>query len=153
MLPMDLAVHFPQVRSISGLPRFTCVPCMGYAPPLRRWLFCLRQENFEPLNQPRTFWSSLSASLACDRSRRLSAIHFLLAIPCFALAPNRLMLAVVISPHRSITALAGAATLSQTHFIQPGRALEAEFQVKSSFRTFYSYTCSFVSHRNHLSQA
>ena len=71
-----------------------------------------------------------------------------LAIPRFALAPNRLMLAVVTSPHGSVTALTGAATLSQAHLIQPGRALEAEFQVKSSFREFYSYTCSFVSHRS-----
>src|SRR5881296_683890 len=77
----------------------------------------------------------------------------LLAMPCFALAPNRLMLAVVTSPHGSATALVGAATLSQAHFIQPGRALEAEFQVKSSFRKFYSYTCSFVSHQNHRLQA
>src|SRR5260221_9123330 len=64
----------------------------------------------------------------------------LLAIPCFALAPNRLMLAVVSLPHGRETTLSGTATLSQAHFIQPGRALEAEFQVKSSFREFYSYT-------------
>jgi hypothetical protein len=57
-----------------------------------------------------------------------------LAIPCFALAPNRLMLAVVTSPHGSVTTLSGAATLSQAHLIQPGRALEAELQVRSSFR-------------------
>jgi hypothetical protein len=64
------------------------------------------------------------------------------------IAPNRLMLAVVTSPRGSVTALTGAATLSQAHLIQPGRALEAEFQVKSSFREFYSYTCSFVSHQS-----
>src|SRR5215467_10614950 len=75
----------------------------------------------------------------------------LLAMPCFALAPNRLMLAVIAFPHGSATALVGASTLSQAHFIQPGRALEAEFQVKSSFRKFYSYTCSFVSHQNRRS--
>src|SRR5262245_31397052 len=46
------------------------------------------------------------------------------------------MLAVVPSPHGSVTALVGAATLSQALLIQPGRALEAEFQVKSSFREF-----------------
>jgi hypothetical protein len=57
-----------------------------------------------------------------------------LAIPCFALAPNRLMLAVVTSPHGSVTTLSGAATLSQAHLIQPGRALGAEPQVRSSFR-------------------
>src|SRR6266700_4068807 len=122
MLPMDLAVHFPQVRSISGLPRFTCVPCMGYAPPLRRWLFCLRQENFEPLNQPRTFWSSLSASLARDRSRRLSAIHFLLAIPCFALAPNCLMIQpqVLAQVHLSKAALAQQAHQPVVAELLPG---------------------------------
>jgi len=59
-----------------------------------------------------------------------------LAIPCFALAPNCLMLAVVISPRGSTTVLVDAATLSQAHLIQPGRALEAEPQVKSSFREF-----------------
>src|SRR5450631_1927712 len=49
----------------------------------------------------------------------------LLAIPCFALAPNCSMLAVVTSPHGSITVLTDAATLSQAHLIQPGRALAA----------------------------
>src|SRR5215471_17464174 len=44
------------------------------------------------------------------------------------------MLAVIISPHGSITALTGVATLSQAHFIQPGRALRAEPQVRASFR-------------------
>jgi hypothetical protein len=43
-----------------------------------------------------------------------------LAIPCFALAPNCLMLAVVISPHGSITVRMDAATLSQAHLIQRG---------------------------------
>ena len=56
-----------------------------------------------------------------------------LAIPC-ALAPNHLMLAVVTSPCGSMTVLTDAATLSQAHLIQPGRALRAEPQVKSSFR-------------------
>jgi hypothetical protein len=60
----------------------------------------------------------------------------LLAIPCLALAPNRLMLAVVTSPHGSVTALSSAATLSQAHLIQPGRALRAEPQVRASFREF-----------------
>src|SRR6266849_775179 len=46
-----------------------------------------------------------------------------LAIPCFALAPNRLMLAVASSPHGFKTVLTDAATLSQAHLIQPGRAL------------------------------
>jgi hypothetical protein len=46
-----------------------------------------------------------------------------LAIPCFALAPHRLMLAVVPSPHGFETVLTDAATLSQAHLIQPGRAL------------------------------
>jgi hypothetical protein len=46
-----------------------------------------------------------------------------LAIPCFALAPHRLMLAVASSPHGSKTALTGVATLFQAHLIQPGRAL------------------------------
>ncbi len=59
-----------------------------------------------------------------------------LAIPCFALAPNRLMLAVVTSPHGLITVHKDAATLSQAHLIQPGRALGAEPQVRSSFREF-----------------
>jgi hypothetical protein len=57
-----------------------------------------------------------------------------LAIPCFALAPNCLMLAVVISPHGSITVRMDAATLSQAHLIQPGRALGAAPQVRASFR-------------------
>lgn len=57
-----------------------------------------------------------------------------LAIPCLALAPNCLMLAVVTSPHSSVTALTGAATLSQALFIQLGRAPEAELRVRSSFR-------------------
>ena len=43
-----------------------------------------------------------------------------LTIPCIALAPNRLMLAVVISPRGSMAALAGVATLSQAHLIQRG---------------------------------
>ena len=59
-----------------------------------------------------------------------------LAIPCFALAPNCLMLAVMISPHGSITVLVDAATLSQAHLIQPGRALEAKLQVRASVREF-----------------
>ena len=46
-----------------------------------------------------------------------------LAIPCFALAPNGLMLAVISSPRGFEIALTGAATLSQAHLIQPGRAL------------------------------
>ncbi len=63
----------------------------------------------------------------------ISDLH-VLAIPCFALAPNRLMLAVVMVPHGFITVHKDAATLSQAHLIQPGRALEAELQVRSSFR-------------------
>jgi hypothetical protein len=59
-----------------------------------------------------------------------------LAIPRFALAPNRLMLAVALSPHRFKAIPMDAATLSQTHLIQSGRALRAEPQVKSSFREF-----------------
>ncbi len=47
----------------------------------------------------------------------------MLAIPCLALAPNCLMLAVVISPHGSITVRMDVATLFQAHLIQPGRAL------------------------------
>jgi len=47
----------------------------------------------------------------------------LLAILCFALAPNRLMLAVISSPHGFEAVLTDAATLSQAHLIQPGRAL------------------------------
>src|SRR6266496_6608890 len=46
-----------------------------------------------------------------------------LAIPCLALAPNCLMLAVVISPRGSTTVLMDVATLSQAHLIQPSRAL------------------------------
>ena len=57
-----------------------------------------------------------------------------LAVPCLALAPNCLMLAVATSPHGSVTILSDAATLSQALLIQPGRALEAELQVKSSLR-------------------
>lgn len=60
----------------------------------------------------------------------------LLAIPCFALAPNRLMLAVASFPHGFETVLTGAATLSQAHLIQPGGALGAEPQVRASFREF-----------------
>ena len=44
------------------------------------------------------------------------------------------MLAVASPPHGRETTLAGAATLSQALLIQPGRALEAELQVRSSFR-------------------
>src|SRR5260370_39593695 len=44
------------------------------------------------------------------------------------------MLAVVSLPHGRETTLAGAATLSQALLIQPGRALKAELQVRSSFR-------------------
>jgi hypothetical protein len=55
----------------------------------------------------------------------------LLAIPCFALAPNCSMLAVVVSPHGSITVLMDAATLSQTHLIQSGRALGGRTPGKS----------------------
>jgi hypothetical protein len=57
-----------------------------------------------------------------------------LAIPCFALAPHRLMLAVVMLPRGFITVQKDAATLSQALLIQPGRALETELQVRFSFR-------------------
>jgi hypothetical protein len=43
-----------------------------------------------------------------------------LAILCFALAPHRLMLAVISSPHGFETVLTDAATLSQAHLIQRG---------------------------------
>jgi hypothetical protein len=49
---------------------------------------------------------------------------------------NRLVLAVISSPRGSEITLAGAATLSQALLIQPGRALEAELQVRASFREF-----------------
>jgi hypothetical protein len=63
------------------------------------------------------------------------------------------MLAVVIFPHRSITVLMDAATLSQAHLIQPGRALGAEPQVRSSFREFLQlHLRLFVSHRTHRLQ-
>jgi hypothetical protein len=63
-----------------------------------------------------------------------------LAIPCFALAPNCLMLAVASLPHGRETTLAGAATLSQALLIQPGRALEAELQVRSSIQRVLTAT-------------
>jgi hypothetical protein len=47
---------------------------------------------------------------------------------------NRLMLAVISSPYGFEITPSGAATLSQAHLIQPDRALEAELQVRSSFR-------------------
>ena len=59
-----------------------------------------------------------------------------LDIPCSRLSPNCLMLAVVISPHGSMTALAGAATLSQAHLIQRWLGTGAEPQVRASFREF-----------------
>lgn len=72
-----------------------------------------------------------------------------LAIPCFALAPDRPMLAVVISPHGSITVLMDAATLSQALLIQPGRALGAEPQVRSSFQESLQLPMRLsVSHQN-----
>jgi hypothetical protein len=43
------------------------------------------------------------------------------------------MLAVTSCPHGFEITLPGAATLSQAHLIQPGRALEAELQVRASF--------------------
>src|SRR5260370_37721762 len=45
--------------------------------------------------------------------------------PCHAsrLTPNRLMLAVVSSPHGFETILTDVATLFQAHLVQPGRAL------------------------------
>ena len=61
-----------------------------------------------------------------DHSRAVTTIISdspVLAIPCLALAPNCLMLAVVISPRGSITVLMDVATLSQAHLIQPSRAL------------------------------
>src|SRR6266567_175278 len=64
------------------------------------------------------------------------------------------MLAVISLPRGFETTLAGAATLSQAHLIQPDRALEAELQVRSSFfESPYSYTRSFVSHQNRRFQA
>jgi hypothetical protein len=54
-----------------------------------------------------------------------------LAIPCFALAPHRLMLAVIPSPLGFGTTFAGVATLSQAHLIQPGRALGGRTPGKS----------------------
>ena len=64
------------------------------------------------------------------------------------------MLAVVISPHGSITVLMDAATLSQTRLIQPGRALGAEPQVRASFHEFLQLHMQlFVSHQNRRYQA
>ena len=80
-----------------------------------------------PLVKLVSIFSLLSMTMVISDSHSL-------AIPCFALAPNRLMLAVVIFPHGSVTVLTDAATLSQALLIQPGRALEAELQVRSSFR-------------------
>ena len=50
------------------------------------------------------------------------------------IAPALTMLAVISSPHGFEITLSGAATLSQAHLIQPGRALGAEPQVRASFR-------------------
>jgi hypothetical protein len=44
------------------------------------------------------------------------------------------MLAVISSPRGFEITLSGAATLSQAHLIQPGRALGAEPQVRASFQ-------------------
>ena len=96
----------------------------------------LRQKNFELPIQPHTFLVKLISIFSLLSITTFISDSHLLAIPCFALAPNRSMLAVVTSPHGSITVLMDAATLSQALLIEPGRALEAEFQVKSSFREF-----------------
>ncbi len=73
-----------------------------------------------------------------------------LAIPC-ALAPNRLMLAVAISPHGFIAVLMDAATLSRALLIQPGRALRAESQVRSSFReSLQLYMRPHVAHQSSI---
>jgi hypothetical protein len=64
MLSVDLAVHFPD----QGASPVYHVPQVYHAWVRLRLsaggLARLRQENWEPLNRPRTFWSSLSASLA-----------------------------------------------------------------------------------------
>jgi hypothetical protein len=109
----------------------------------------LRQENFELLNPTTYLLVKLVSIFSLLSMTTFNSDSLVLTMPCLALAPNRLMLAVVSFPRGFETAQMDAATLSQAHLIQPSRALEAEFQVKSSFRMFYSYTCGFVSHQNH----
>jgi len=84
--------------------------------------------------------SSLSASLACRQSRRLSAVHVRWSYQPPSL-PHRLRLAVVTLPHGPITTLSGEATLSRrlshhrmTLVARLGRALVAEHQAASSLR-------------------
>ncbi len=61
------------------------------------------------------------------------------------------MLAVTSSPHGFEITLTGAATLSQAHLIQPGRALGGRTPGKSLFfKSPYGYTRSFVSHQSKL---
>ena len=119
---------------MTGLPRSACVPTWVRLRLFAGGVFYLRQENFEPLNPPRyllvkpvSIFGLLSMTTFISGSPQL-------AIPCLALAPDRLMLAVTSFPRGFEITLAGAATLSQTLLIQSGRALEAELQVRASFR-------------------
>src|SRR5260370_952100 len=63
----------------------------------------------------------------------ISGSH-VLAIPYFALAPQLLDASSHLVSSRFRDHLLGAATLFQAHLIQPGRALGAEPQVRSSFQ-------------------
>ena len=83
-----LAAGLPR-REDDGLTTFRMSTTMGETPLIRRWLLGLRQENREPLHQPRTFWfKPLSAFGLLDLTTFISS-SLELAMPS-TLAPDRL---------------------------------------------------------------
>jgi hypothetical protein len=153
MLSMDFTVHFPRNKEHNWLSTFRVYTMHGLgsaSPPVVLLSASGELRTPEPTTYPLVKLLSIFSLLWITT---FNSDSHSLAIPCFALAPHRLMLAVVISPHGLITALMGVATLSQTHLIQSGRALGAEPQVRSSFReSLRLYTRLSVSHQSHPHQ-
>ncbi len=83
----SLAGRFPDVGRAMGFPCFVPMPEWVRSILFRREPLCSRQENEDLLYRLRSLWASLSASLACWPSRRLSG--FRICCPYHSiLAPN-----------------------------------------------------------------
>ena len=120
MLPADFAIRFPVTQEHGQFTTFRMCTMHGLgpaSPPVA--LSSTSGEMGTP--EPATYLVGQASQhlwLVIDHDvyQRFTFVdHTMLA-----LAPNRLMLAVVISPHGSMTVLADAATLSQAHLIQRG---------------------------------
>ena len=98
------SISFPcgslsRYRERYGLPMFRFMPKWVRSIPFRREPLCSRQENEDLLYRLRSLWASLSASLACWPSRRLSGCAPLLSVPLNPSRLSALMLAVPSSSH------------------------------------------------------